>query len=136
MSPRLAHDTQGTIDAAKRLFAEVDRPNVMIKIPATKAGLPAITAVLGAGINVNVTLIFSVERYNDVISAWRQGIQDAYDAGHDVATIGSVASFFVSRVDVAVDASCPRATPVAARRRTPKPRPRISYIARVQRAKK
>jgi transaldolase len=111
VSPRLAHDTQGTIAAAKRLFAEVDRPNVMIKIPATKAGLPAITAVLGAGINVNVTLIFSVERYDEVISAWRQGIRDAYDAGHDVATIASVASFFVSRVDVAVDALLPEGDP-------------------------
>ncbi|HEV7958062.1 MAG TPA: transaldolase [Acidimicrobiales bacterium] len=111
VSPRLAHDTDGTIAAAKRLFAEVNRPNVMIKIPATLAGLPAITAVLGAGINVNVTLIFSVDRYNEVISAWRQGIRDAYDAGHDVAAIGSVASFFVSRVDVAVDALLPEGDP-------------------------
>ncbi|MGC2168761.1 MAG: transaldolase family protein, partial [Acidimicrobiales bacterium] len=71
VSPRLAHDTEGTIAAAKRLFAQVDRANVMIKIPGTKAGLPAIRAVLGAGINVNVTLIFSVERYSEVISAWR-----------------------------------------------------------------
>ena len=94
-----------------RLHAEVDRPNVMIKIPATKAGLPAITAVLGAGINVNVTLIFSVERYNEVISAWRQGIRDAYDAGHNVSEIASVASFFVSRVDVAVDALLPEGDP-------------------------
>ncbi len=107
VSPRLAHDTEGTISAAKRLFAEVDRPNVMIKIPATKAGLPAITAVLAAGINVNVTLIFSVDRYNEVISAWREGIRDAYDAGIDVSAIASVASFFVSRVDVAVDALLP-----------------------------
>lgn len=111
VSPRLAHDTEGTIEAAKRLFAEVDRPNVMIKIPATKACLPAITAVLGAGINVNVTLIFSVERYNEVISAWRQGVRDAYDAGHDIGRIGSVASFFVSRVDVAVDALLPEGDP-------------------------
>jgi transaldolase len=111
VSPRLAHDTEGTIAAAKRLFGEVDRPNVMIKIPATKEGLPAIRAVLGAGINVNVTLIFSVERYNDVISAWRDGITDAYSAGHDVGSIGSVASFFVSRVDVAVDALLPDGDP-------------------------
>ncbi len=111
VSPRLAHDTEGTIAAAKRLFAEVSRPNVMIKIPATLAGLPAITAVLGAGINVNVTLIFSVDRYNEVISAWRQGIRDAYDTGHDVANIASVASFFVSRVDVAVDALLPEGDP-------------------------
>jgi transaldolase len=111
VSPRLAHDTGGTIAAAKRLFAEVNRPNVMIKIPATKAGLPAIRAVLGAGINVNVTLIFSVERYNEVISAWRDGITDAYGAGHDVGSIASVASFFVSRVDVAVDALLPEGDP-------------------------
>lgn len=111
VSPRLAHDTEGTIAAAKRLFAEVDRPNVMIKIPATKEGLPAIQAVLGSGINVNVTLIFSVDRYNDVISAWRDGIHDAYSAGHDVRAIGSVASFFVSRVDVAVDALLPEGDP-------------------------
>ncbi|HWD96615.1 MAG TPA: transaldolase [Acidimicrobiales bacterium] len=107
VSPRLAHDTEGTVAAAKRLFAEVSRPNVMIKIPATKAGLPAITAVLGAGINVNVTLIFSVERYNEVISAWRQGISEAHAAGLDITNIASVASFFVSRVDVAVDALLP-----------------------------
>src|SRR3984957_14154789 len=107
VSPRLAHDTEGTIAAAKRLFAEVNRPNVMIKIPATKAGLPAITAVIAAGINVNVTLIFSVERYNEVISAWRQGVSDAHAAGLDITNIASVASFFVSRVDVAVDALLP-----------------------------
>jgi transaldolase len=107
VSPRVAHDTEGTVAAAKRLFAEVSRPNVMIKIPATKAGLPAITAVLGAGINVNVTLIFSVERYNEVISAWRQGISEAHAAGLDITNIASVASFFVSRVDVAVDALLP-----------------------------
>jgi transaldolase len=111
VSPRLAHDTEGTIAAAKRLFGEVGRPNVMIKIPATKEGLPAIRAVLGAGINVNVTLIFSVERYNDVISAWRDGISDAYSAGHDLGTVASVASFFVSRVDVAVDAMLPDGDP-------------------------
>jgi transaldolase len=111
VSPLLAHATEGTIAAAKRLFAEVDRPNVMIKIPATKEGLPAIRAVLGAGINVNVTLIFSVERYNDVITAWRDGIYDAYSAGHDVGKIASVASFFVSRVDVAVDALLPVGDP-------------------------
>jgi transaldolase len=111
VSPRLAHATDGTVAAAKRLFAEVDRPNVLIKIPATKEGLPAIRAVLGAGINVNVTLIFSVERYNDVITAWRDGITDAYSAGHDVSKIASVASFFVSRVDVAVDALLPEGDP-------------------------
>ena len=111
VSPQLAHDTDGTIEAAKRLHGRVDRPNVMIKIPATKEGLPAIRAVLGTGINVNVTLIFSVVRYNEVITAWRLGLQDAYDAGLDVGAIGSVASFFVSRVDVAVDALLPEGDP-------------------------
>jgi transaldolase len=111
VSPRLAHDTLGTIAAAKRLFAEVDRTNVMIKIPATKAGLPAIRAVLGSGINVNVTLIFSVERYGEVISAWREGIAEAVANGHEASSIASVASFFVSRVDVAVDALLPEGDP-------------------------
>lgn len=104
VSPLLARDTAGTIAAAERLFALVDRPNVMIKIPATREGLPAIRAVLGRGINVNVTLIFSLERYDEVITAWSQGLSDAHDAGHDLGAIASVASFFVSRVDVAVDA--------------------------------
>jgi transaldolase len=111
VSPGLAHDTEGTIAAAQRLWAAVDRPNVMIKIPATLEGLPAIRATLGAGINVNVTLIFSLQRYDHVITAWAQGLADAYDAGHDLATIASVASFFVSRVDVAVDALLPEGDP-------------------------
>ena len=111
VSPGLAHDTAGTIDAAKRLHKKVDRPNVMIKIPATREGLPAIRAVLGLGINVNVTLIFSIARYDEVITAWAQGLADAYDAGHDLAAIASVASFFVSRVDVAVDALLPDGDP-------------------------
>ncbi|MFY9783986.1 MAG: transaldolase [Acidimicrobiales bacterium] len=111
VSPRLAHDTNGTIAAAKRLHARVGRPNVMIKIPATIEGLPAIRAVLGSGINVNVTLIFSTDRYREVIGAWAAGIQDAYDAGLDIGSIASVASFFVSRVDVAVDALLPEGDP-------------------------
>lgn len=111
VSPHLARDTQGTIAAATRLHAKVDRPNVMIKIPATKEGLPAISAVLAMGINVNVTLIFSLERYDEVITAWTKGLRDAYDAGHDLKEIASVASFFVSRVDVAVDALLPEGDP-------------------------
>ena len=107
VSPRLARDTVATVTAAKRLAAEVGRKNVMIKIPATKEGLPAITEVLGAGINVNVTLIFSLERYNEVITAWMEGLELALTRRSDVGTIGSVASFFVSRVDVAVDALLP-----------------------------
>jgi transaldolase len=104
VSPRLARDTAGTIDAAHRLFNEVHRDNVMIKIPATKEGLPAIRDVLGAGINVNVTLIFSLERYDEVLTAWMDGLELARRQGHDVSKIASVASFFVSRVDAAVDA--------------------------------
>ena len=103
VDPRLAHDTDGTIAQAKELWALVDRANLMIKIPATKAGLPAITAAIGAGISVNVTLIFSVERYREVFAAFQAGLEQAARAGHDLAKIQSVASFFVSRVDTAVD---------------------------------
>ncbi len=104
VSPRLARDTEATIAAALRLWNEVDRANLMIKIPATVEGLPAISEVLSHGVNVNVTLIFSVDRYADVIGAWAKGLRDAVASGHDVSRIASVASFFVSRVDVAVDA--------------------------------
>jgi transaldolase len=104
VSPLLAHDTDGTIAQAKDLYARVNRPNVYIKIPATKAGLPAITETLASGISVNVTLIFSIERYLDVMDAFLAGIEQAKSRGHDITTIHSVASFFVSRVDTAVDA--------------------------------
>lgn len=107
VSPRLAHDTAGTVAAAKRLASDVGRDNLMIKIPATLAGLPAVTEVLGAGINVNVTLIFSLERYQQVLDAWTAGLELARENGHDLSAIGSVASFFVSRVDAAVDALLP-----------------------------
>ena len=107
VSPRLARDTDGTIAAAQRLFDEVARPNVMIKIPATREGLPAITEVLSRGINVNVTLIFSLRRYQEVLDAWTAGIEAAVANGHDVRAIASVASFFVSRVDAAIDALLP-----------------------------
>jgi transaldolase len=103
VSPDLAHDTDATIAQAKELWAAVDRPNTLIKIPATKAGLPAITAVLAEGISVNVTLIFSLERYGEVIDAYLAGVEQAQANGHDVSTIHSVASFFVSRVDTEVD---------------------------------
>lgn len=103
VSPLLAHDTAGTIAQATELWSLVDRPNLMIKIPATKAGIPAIAAVIGEGISVNVTLIFSLERYSEVIDAYFAGIEDALAGGHDVSTIRSVASFFVSRVDSAID---------------------------------
>lgn len=103
VSPDLADDTAATIAEAKKLWAKVDRPNALIKIPATKAGLPAITEVIGAGISVNVTLIFSLERYAAVIDAYLAGVEKARDAGIDVSTLQSVASFFVSRVDTEVD---------------------------------
>ncbi|MET7574057.1 transaldolase [Streptomyces sp. NPDC005492] len=103
VDPRLAHNTAATIAEAKQLGWLVDRPNVMIKIPATKAGLPAITEVIGLGISVNVTLIFSLERYREVMDAYLAGLEKARAAGLDLATIHSVASFFVSRVDSEID---------------------------------
>ncbi|WP_134669671.1 MULTISPECIES: transaldolase [unclassified Amycolatopsis] len=103
VDPRLAKDTDKTVAEAKDLWKTVDRPNVMIKIPATEEGLPAITAVLAEGISVNVTLIFSVERYEAVIKAFFAGLEQAKANGHDLKGIHSVASFFVSRVDSEVD---------------------------------
>lgn len=103
VEPGLAHDAAGTIAEAKQLWAKVDRPNAMIKIPATIEGLEAITEVIGAGISVNVTLIFSLERHRAVIEAYLAGLEKAQAAGHDLSSIHSVASFFVSRVDSEVD---------------------------------
>ncbi|MEU0474125.1 transaldolase [Streptomyces olivaceus] len=103
VDPRLAHDTRATVAEAGQLAWLVDRPNVMIKIPATKAGLPAITEVVGAGISVNVTLIFSLERYREVTDAYLAGLEKARAAGLDLSGIHSVASFFVSRVDSEID---------------------------------
>lgn len=103
VDPRLAKDTDGTVDSAKKLWATVDRPNAMIKIPATVEGLPAISAVLAEGISVNVTLIFSLQRYRDVMNAYLEGLEQAKRNGHDLSTIRSVASFFVSRVDSEID---------------------------------
>ena len=103
VSPELAHDTEATIEQAIELHERVGRENVLIKIPATKAGLPAITEVIGRGISVNVTLIFSLERYRAVVDAYLAGIEKALGSGIDVSTIHSVASFFVSRVDTAID---------------------------------
>ncbi|MFB9536521.1 MULTISPECIES: transaldolase [Streptomyces] len=103
VDPRLAHDTKATVAEARQLAWLVDRPNVMIKIPATKAGLPAITEVIGAGISVNVTLIFSLERYREVMDAYVAGLEQAQAAGLDLSDIHSVASFFVSRVDAEID---------------------------------
>ncbi len=103
VEPGLAHDAAGTIEQAKALWAKVDRPNAMIKIPATVEGLEAITQTIGAGISVNVTLIFSLERYRQVIDAYLTGLEQAKAAGIDLGTIHSVASFFVSRVDTEID---------------------------------
>ena len=103
VDPRLAHDVEKTCAEAKTLWWLVDRPNLFIKIPATPEGLPAITAVLAEGISVNVTLIFSLERYRAVIDAFLAGVEQAIANGHDVSKLGSVASFFVSRVDTEVD---------------------------------
>lgn len=103
VEPGLAYDTDGTIAQAKELAGLVDRPNVLIKIPATIEGLPAITKTLGDGISVNVTLIFSVERYRAVMDAYLAGLELAAENGHDLSTIHSVASFFISRVDTEID---------------------------------
>ena len=103
VDPRLAHDTAGTIAQAQELHKIVDRPNLLIKIPATVAGLPAITAVIAEGISVNVTLIFSLDRYKAVMGAYLDGLEQAKEGGHDISQIHSVASFFVSRVDSEVD---------------------------------
>ncbi|MDN5899953.1 MAG: transaldolase [Brachybacterium sp.] len=103
VDPRLAHETEKTIAQAKHLFETVGRENVMIKIPATEAGLPAITAAIAEGISVNVTLIFSIERYLAVMDAYLAGLEQAAKAGKDLSTIHSVASFFVSRVDSEID---------------------------------
>ena len=103
VAPDLAHDTAGTIASAKALWAKVDRPNVMIKIPATVEGLDAIRESIAAGISVNVTLIFSLERYREVMESYLAGLEAAKANGHDLSTIHSVASFFVSRVDTEID---------------------------------
>ena len=103
VDPRLARKTDPTIAEAKQLWWLVDRPNMYIKIPATAEGLPAITATLAEGISVNVTLIFALERYSEVIDAFMAGLEQADANGHDISKIASVASFFVSRVDTEVD---------------------------------
>ncbi|NEA30856.1 transaldolase [Streptomyces sp. SID13031] len=103
VEPGLARETEKTIAQAKELWATVGRENVYVKIPATKEGIPAIAETLAAGISVNVTLIFSLDRYKAVVDAFLTGVEKAIDNGHDVTKLGSVASFFVSRVDSEVD---------------------------------
>lgn len=103
VSPTLAHDTPGTIAEGKRLFAALGRPNVMIKVPATPAGIPAIRALIGAGVNVNVTLIFDTAQYEAVANAYLAGLEDWASGGGDLSKVASVASFFVSRVDSSID---------------------------------
>ncbi|MCH7925578.1 MAG: transaldolase, partial [Planctomycetes bacterium] len=103
VSPKLAYQTDQTIAQGRRLWQAVDRPNLMIKVPATPQGLGAIEALIGQGINVNVTLIFSVNVYRQVIAAYLKGLKAFDDAGGDLSRVASVASFFVSRLDAAVD---------------------------------
>lgn len=103
VDPRSAHDTEATVREGKNLWQIIDRPNLLIKVPATLAGLPAISELIGAGISVNVTLIFSIERYVQVIEAYIAGIELAAQSGQDLTKIHSVASFFISRLDTAID---------------------------------
>jgi transaldolase len=103
VDPRLARDGDATLAQARELWARIDRPNAFIKIPATEESLPAIESAIAEGISVNVTLIFSLERYGKVIDAYHSGLERAHAAGLDLGPIGSVASFFVSRVDAAID---------------------------------
>src|SRR5215203_6294505 len=103
VDPRQAHNTAEAVTEARQLWRLVDRPNLFIKIPATRAGLPAIAQCLAEGISVNVTLIFSLERYSEVMDAFVDGMERARAAGHDLSNLASVASFFVSRVDSEVD---------------------------------
>ncbi|WP_405656636.1 MULTISPECIES: transaldolase [unclassified Streptomyces] len=104
VDPRLAHDTAATIAEARALWWLVDRPNLFVKIPAARQGLPAIAACLAEGVSINVTLIFSLARYDEVMDAFLDGMEGARDAGRELSGIGSVASFFVSRVDAEADA--------------------------------
>jgi transaldolase len=115
VAPTLAHDTDGTIAAARSLFGRVDRPNVMIKIPGTLEGLPAIEESIAAGINVNVTLIFSLDRHDKVIDAYLAGLERFGAGGGDLSSVASVASFFVSRVDTETDRRLPEDSPLRGR---------------------
>jgi transaldolase len=111
-TPDLADDTEGTIEQALDLWRRLDRPNVMIKVPATEAGVPAIEELTSRGLNVNVTLLFSVERYGEVIEAYMSGLERRAAGGEPLEGISSVASFFVSRIDVKADAQLPPDSPI------------------------
>ena len=112
VAPTVAHDTQATIDMARALHGRVDRPNLMIKIPATLEGIPAIEETIAAGITVNVTLIFSLDRHAKVIEAYLTGLERLVASGGDPSTVASVASFFVSRVDTETDRRLPEDSPL------------------------
>jgi len=115
VSPKLAHDTRGTIEQAKSLWRAVDRPNVLIKIPGTKEGLPAIRQCIADGLNINVTLLFGLERYREVAEAYIRGLESRARRKEDLHGVRSVASFFLSRIDVLID---PMLDEIAARRVT------------------
>src|SRR4051794_924803 len=112
LEPRLSHDTDGSVAAAKQLWARIDRPNVMIKVPGTAEGMPVITELIEAGVNVNVTLLFSVDQYAEVAASYLAGLESRLDNGGALDHVASVASFFVSRVDTAVDAKLPEGSPL------------------------
>ncbi|HEX5309043.1 MAG TPA: transaldolase [Solirubrobacteraceae bacterium] len=114
-TPDLADDTQATIVQATELWRLLDQPNVMIKVPGTQAGLPAIQELTRLGVNVNVTLLFSIERYEQVIDAYLRGLTERADAGEPLGGISSVASFFLSRIDTKVDAQLPEDSPLRGR---------------------
>jgi transaldolase len=103
VDPGLAHDTENTIAEARRLFTTLGRPNIMIKVPATPAGIPAVETLIGEGVNINITLMFSLDHYDAVTGAYLSGLERLADSGGDLSGVASVASFFVSRVDTAVD---------------------------------
>ena len=112
VSPALAHDTEKTVAQAEQLWVRVARPNLMVKIPATKEGIPAIRKAISDGLNINITLIFSLKRYAEVMDAYLSGLEDRANAGHPIDHIASVASFFVSRVDSKVDPKLPEDSPL------------------------
>ncbi len=112
VSPDIAHDTEGTAAQAQQLWARVARPNLMVKIPATKEGIPAIRKAIASGVNINITLIFSLKRYAEVMDAYLSGLEDHLAAGHQIHHIASVASFFVSRVDTKIDPKLPEGSPL------------------------